>query len=411
MLSIAALGVLALFVGYRLVHSLVIQPRNELLAQIAEQQRQRDDLELWVQRGAAVAAQWQSATRRTLGAGPDEAIQAFRDDVNALLKEHDLTEELRITPRRPVTERKGPRRGFTEVTLAVDVKGTLQKAIAFLSDLYQRPYFVRVDTLTLNAGQSAALRARLTAIREQEKDKPKNTRRTGRSGPGGSPSTRIVDAGDDEPLLAISMSLSTLVLPVSGGSPHPTLDLATLAGAADTQPDRLALDRIRRDAFSEYDEIVAVNMFKVYVPPPPPPPKDDTPTTSDPVVVKQPPLDPWRDAKNFRLVATVSFDGQPLAYILDGRKRSEPADERRLNEELFGGRIVLISPEGIVVRCVEEKDGRSSATNYFCETGATLDEREELTAAEHPDVWRELQSVLERAEGRAARPSLHTAAE
>ncbi len=385
--AISIVALLAIAGGYRLVHMLIVEPRAALVSALKAANERQADLESWIDRENATRQRWSDETQCTLGQDSDKALRVFREDVARLLKDNDLDTDLRISPRKPVVERRGVRKGFTELTLGVEVRGSLEQAVRFLRDFYERPYLVRVDSLSLNAGTSVA-----SATKAATRGSERSDSRGRRAAP------RTKEPNESE--LTIGMSLTTLVLPPIKDVPHKTLDVALLeAPQGESQPAVARRSPLRREDVSAYDAIFTTNMFKLYqeVRVVTVPTTRETGPVEQTEVVKQVP-DPRRDAGHFKVVATVSLHGELIAYVEDDRDRTEPPVRHRLNDELDDGRLVLIHPRGIVVRTTPGEESASRAVhNYFYRLGKSFAERVELTADEHPEIWNELMLAYRRA--------------
>lgn len=354
--------------GFTLVKKAVIEPRRNLQERIADENKLRDELEVRLNGAEAIIAGWQGWTKQTLDTDPFVAHQAFREDVDLLLDRNKLTQDLTTNKGAVYSDRKGPQEGFAVLPLTVKVKGELDNLVNFLKDLYQRPYPVRVEKLNLRAELAR---------------RPSGSKSKGPTPP---------------PKLNITMTLNTLVLPAIEDVEHPTIDLAALNDPGG-QPVLASAARLQQEDLAAYNEIANPNPFQIYEPPPPPPPVVREPReVKEPVernpVVRTPP-DPRRDAHKFVVTGTGCLDDGPIAYVINTDKDAEPPDGYRLNDEVDDGKLVLVVPQGIVVRVTPESRARTAeAKNYFYTLGGTFKDREEVTAADHPEVARLLRQVL-----------------
>jgi hypothetical protein len=358
-------GVIAVAGGYTLIKSKVVAPRVRLTKRIAEERERQEKLELRVANAPKTINAWQDYAGQTLHTDWTAAHAAFREDVEGLLKRNGLTEGLTFNQQPETLNKKGAREGFVELPLAVSVKGELDNLVNFLKDFYQRPYLVRVDKLRLVAELS-----------RRSKGKRNN------------------QGGGAEPKLAITMTLSTLVLPELKGVGHPTIDLeamnnpegdVVLASAA----------RLTEDP-DAYNEIPRTNIFKVYEPPqrvvvtPP----EKKPTEPKEPTKPPPPVDPRRGAAKLVLSGVGRLSDGPVAYVINTDEPTEPPTAYRLNDETDDGKLVLIVSEGMVVRVPPARGQRGPSQNYFYPLGSNFKEREEIDPSTHPDVSRLLQLVL-----------------
>jgi hypothetical protein len=313
---------------------------------------------------------WSAIVERTLDMNPDRAHARFRGDVSSLLEKHRFTEgEL-------VVRQLSPRKNkdlTVELPLIVTTKGKLKNVMAFLVDLLRRDYIVRIDSLALNAEQAAASKT-TTAAR----------------GRPGAPA-----AGDpDGPTLAMALTVTTLVVPkIEGITAKPMEEITS------SEKGRLPRDP------SEYQRVAAVNIFSDYVPPPaPPPPKagDEGPRVATggddgrpppPPPPPPPPVNVRPDADHLTLVGTVSFNGQPVAWVRDDRNPADPPQRKTLNDPLDDGVLVLVHPRGIVVHATR---GEHAGREFFYPYSKTFRERIPIEEAPHPDIVSALNVALGR---------------
>ena len=364
-------GAVVVFGGYKLVKSQVVEPRRRLIASIGKERARRDDFEARLNAAEKTTQVWQTLTQRTLHADWAEAGAVFRRDVTTLLDRNKLITgdaETRIGSLQERVVRKGAREGFVEVSVRVEaVCDALSDLVDFLRDLYQRPYFVRVDSLTVGADNARGLRER------------RGRRATGAL------------------QLKIRMMLTTLVLPKAPNLEHATFELASLDDP-DSEQLFASAARLRAEDIDTYSEIARVNFFKAYEPPPakpkPKPEPEERPVARKPTPTKPPPPDPRRDADKWVLTGVARLDDGPIAYVLNTDDPLEPPSEYRLNDEADDGRVVLLVPEGIVIRVTAERGGRQPPKNYFYPLGCNFKEREEVNPAEHPEIARMLRLVL-----------------
>lgn len=354
LLSYSVIGTLALAAGTTLVRSRVVRPMREMSQRVVELEQRRETLVNRIRQREIVIANWQKRTERTLGVSAIEAQQRFRFDVQKLLEAAGVTGFV-TDPLDPYEERKGFRKGFVELPVSVRGEMTLEQLVHFLREFYRRPYVSRVTTLSLSMPASAASAARTTTPRK------------------GAAQTTT------EPRLSVlRLILTTLVLPGAPEAPSRPLDAAAL-----NDPDELRrLDpRVLAAAdLEEYDEIARTNVFKLYVEPPrvaerPPP----DPRKADEPPRPPPRRDPREHADKLRLVATTSLNGEPVAWVEDERRKSEPPAQYRLNDSFDDGRLVLIHPLGVVVRVpAAAEEGRPLSIDYFYSPEKKFTERLEL---------------------------------
>ena len=361
-------GVLAVFIGYKVVNAMIVEPRRELQNAIAaasarlERRRQRHA------KHDQIVRQWTTFTARTLGRDYKVAQDRFREDIAVLLDRNKLTEQRTIAAYKERREKKGPARGFVELPISVHVIGKLSDLVNFLHDLYQRPYLVRVDKL----GVQAELKKKRT---HAGKSHARNS--------------------NTDPRLNITMTLTTLVLPAIEGVPHPTFDLADLRNPEKAEKLLASARRLSADP-ETYSQITKINPFRIWEPPPPKRIAKHTPKRSEPKPKHTPPKPrPRRDADKWVLVGTAS-DGQPVAYVANEDDLSAPLKEYRLNAKVDDGTLVLIVPEGIVVRVHQRVGRRKTTRDYFYALGKSFKDRVEVRPDKHPEIHRMLRVALSR---------------
>lgn len=371
-------GTLVGFGGYRVVKSWVIEPGRQLVKDIADERGRKDRLEVQLNSVDKIVSAWRAQTAQTLDVEVFEADQVFRKDVDELLKRNKLmAEKSSIGQSKVHVEKKGVREGFGEVSLSVTATGTLADLVNFLKDFYQRPYLVRVDKLSLSADKSSRSRSR-------SRSRLSTRRRPGPSA---------------EPRLTIMMTLTTLVLPKVEDIDHPTIDLAAFDDP-EREVELTIAPRLHEEDPVTYNEIASVNIFKIYEPPPPPPPivvkEPDKPKVSQPAVKTQdlPRVDPRRDAHKFVVNGVGRLPDGPVAYVVNSDDATQPPTPYRLNDDVDDGKVVLIVPEGMVVRLSPEGARREPPKNYFYALGLTFKDRKEVNPADHPDIAYLLRTVL-----------------
>ncbi len=360
-------GVLVLFAGVQAVRSLVIAPSQQLDQDIYAAQVRREKLLKIVDAGPRTIKQWQQRTARTLSDDYAKARDLFREDIATLLDRNGLTRERTIGSLKERVEKKPPAQGFVTLPVQVRVEGHLTNLVNFLRDLYQRPYYVRIEKLTINPD-----------IKGQAKTR-KRKRSTG-------PQT-----------LKITMTLSTLVLPMvekPEGVGHPTFNLADLNDPDKAEKLLASVKRLRNQP-DQYAQIARISPFEIWQPPPRPvakaTPKHET--KQPPKPKPKPVVDKRRDADKWVIVG-VANDGEPLAFVANSDDLTAPLREYRLNDRVDDGTLVLIVPEGIVVRTRKRIGGRYMTHDYFYEVGTNFKQRVELRPTEYPEIHKLLKLAL-----------------
>jgi hypothetical protein len=366
---------------YWVVSRVLVDPFVSLREQIATEQTRARDFKKSLAQLQNVDQEWQALTARTLSSDPKEAQFRFREVIHELLQQHGLvddpnTKDTKISPGAFSRDRNG----FIEVPLTITTAGTLKEVVGFLCDFYRQDWVARIDKVNLAANQSLVT--------------PGSTARGGKAPPRGGPTPprggpTPPAVGPDGPELTISITTTALVLPKVGNiEPQPTAD-----------PNDLAQGMLAREV-EAYKLVFDKNLFKRYVPPPP---VVETKPSSQPVMAAatqptpQPvalPVDPRPNADKQFFVGTTSLNGEPAAYVRDEQKPDKPVNHYRVGEPLDDGTLVLIEPHALVVR-VKQADGQEKDFYYPLRQPkpASFKEREELKPEDHPELWKELQTL------------------
>lgn len=362
--------------GYTTIVTQVWRPMVERNKRIDRLTKVRDDLLRQAKYQEAARENWREVTTRTLGVKPLEAQTMFYDDVAKMWREAGLT-EMRLSPRAHRTERKGDRVGFVEITIAADGKGTLPQVVDFLERFYARPYYGRVDSLSLDPVES-----QIKTVRAGSGSRSPNLNRRG--GRGGDRGESGGSDGGEEPVLTVGIDLTTLILPEVGKDLSAPLDPNMLRDPGQQSP------------LPEYDRIAEANILKLYREPPvrevvqaPPretPVEQETPVAPPPP--RGPPPTPWDE---FVLVGSRSLNGEPVVDVRDPRDELGPLRHYRPNDSVHDGTIVLIHPVGMVVRKWNSEGG---GEDYVYKLGDKFGERVLLDQQRHPDLFREVQIAL-----------------
>lgn len=379
-------GALGLYGAYWGGRTFIYEPYQEKKAAIATEKVRNAERTGDLARKITLLQNWQRRTASTLAAREEKAMQTFREDVQKLLAAHNLTadENLTVTPRsRDVQIKTLNGETYTELTLTIDVRGELGQMVDFLRDIYRRPYFVCVSKWNMNAesggpnptaggGGKSGTRGRPSATGQRHNNGAKAASHL-ESEPSSAPVDQPLAASPaGGPRLKFTVSLTTLVLPENHDAPHTPLnatDLETKLG--DLVP-----------ASQDFIEIASINPFSVWEPAKPPP--VDTPVAKGPDATATKPVTPTPPPPRTKdtLVATVSLNGEPVAYIRNEDRKQDEARKYKLNDDLEGGRIILIHPYGVVAR---GKPGTANAgKEFFYPLGSLLSERKELSQV-NPD--------------------------
>jgi hypothetical protein len=357
-LALCLVSVLGGLGAWVLADRALVKPMQSLKANIRTTEQRRDELDHELKRLAGQERRWKDLTRRTFSVDEAEAQRRLREEVQALLEKHGMS-DVRVTPQM----RSAKQRGQVELPVQVQASGRLKAVVGFLCDFYQRGYLARIDRMTLSA--NAAVISEYNSSRARPAAGPRARGRGGSDAAG--------------PELTLNMTVSTLVLDKRPKMEHPVLP----PDATDVDGDRLLRP------VDAYDMIVDRNPFRPYEPPVVVPrEREPDPVVTPPEevveVVRPVPETPPPDA----LVTGIeSWEGERVAYVLFAPRTGE-ARVQKFTEgmSLFdgGGTVILIHREGIVARV--HKGG--AVRDYFYARGSNFRERVELNAAEHPVVWR-----------------------
>lgn len=350
-LAVSAGGLVVLAGVISLVMGNIVEPLKAKRQLVAELRNREAELLGRLATKPAVETSWRQALGRSIATDPGKAHLQFREDVHGMLTRSGLTVGA-VQPRQARESKTGFREGFVELPLSINASGTLQQVVAFLREFYQKPYLARVESMSLSVESSA----------------------TTRSAKGGTKSA-------EDPRLNVNMQVTALVLPTRFGpkeGPIPPKE-----GDVLLKPEELAA----------FDQIHTTNVFRLDVPKvvTAAPVQDKPPATQPTEVVKAaPPERP--DADKLRLVAMNSNYPNLYVYIVDERKKTDPPKRYALNDPIDDGRLVMVHPQGMVVR-VKNKSG-TGHTDYFYRRGKSFKEREPLNPELHPAVVQELSSFL-----------------
>ena len=380
-------------VGYKLYTSGYAAPRRALLAERVEQAARSESLQLEIDRAPRTREAWELRAARAIASAESAlaAHRAFRADVQTLIEDFGFS-DYSVKDAAPRTSQKGHDKGFVELPVVVTAEAHLADVVDFLRAYYQRYYLTRVDRLSL--------RTKATPGAPAASAEPAAATRSGARNRASPPARRGVAASaSEEPLLSVSMTLTTLVPPALAGSEHAPLDL-------DNLPDPLELAHaglpplLGQEDAKVYDEIVAANPFRIWRPPPPPPapvvvkkPEDPKPEPAKPPPPAPPPPPP-PPVDNLVVVGSMSLGGDPRVFVQDTDALDQPLAQYHLNDEMHDGRVVLIHTSGVVVRASNDE---GESTDYFYELGANFEQRVEVNSAEHPEIDRLLGLVFSQA--------------
>lgn len=347
-------GSLAIVAGITAVKSLVLKPFDTQAGEIRDANIERAALKKRGRTERKWEAEWREIGTKTLHGDAVYAQQMFREDMHALIRKHRLQGKVPLNPSQPSTNRKT---GLTELSMRISVTGTVKQITGMLRDCYRRPYRTQIHSLTIDAGEGK--------LKKGETSKP----------------------------VVLSMKISTLVLPdgVEGVKLEPIGELVNMADKVDET--RLAL------APGKYDEIASINMYQW----PTPPKRAKRPTNT---IVKntdeepKPPVGTSTrttrpDADKLHVVACVSHGGELSVYV---QKRVEDApDIYRIDDEIKDeGRLIMIRPDGMVIRDTDKSTGsggRTAETDYFYPIGEVFKKREEVSPKTHPEIYAEIQRL------------------
>lgn len=373
-LAICVGGALSGLALAMIVRWTAVEPYKAIQKQIGDEQKRQKDLRAELRNLQSVDAQWEKLTSRTFSADPQEAQRRFREDMHMLLERHGL-KSAKVSPGAFVRYKDES----TGVPLTISASGSLKAIVGFLCDFYRRDYLARLDKVRISAEQAVVA------------DVNSTRGRGGGTRPGrGGAARREAATGPDGPELKLNVSAVALVLPRLPMMGHPVLP----DEIPELERGRLAEDLpayktiFERSLFVPYTPRVAIKQ---------PEPETKTAVVDEPraTIVEPPKSDP--DAQKY-VCGTTRLNGELIAYVLDEAHRDQPLSEYRLDQPIHDGTLLLVVPEGIVVRA----NGR----DYFYPLGRKFAEREVLNADAHPEVWEAFQrAFLQPEAGPVGRPS------
>lgn len=356
-------GAVAVTALVTLVRWTVLEPFETVQKNIRTEQQRTQVLTMQLRHMQDAERRWEALTRRTFAPAsePQVAQRRFREDLHRLVERHGLRDP-KLSPGSFLRYRDQS----IGVPLTITATGTLNEVVGFLRDFYRRDYLARADKVRIAAEQNI-----IAEINNPRRD----SGGSGRGGRGGA-AGRDGAIGPNGPELRVTISAITLVLPTPPGLPHPVIE---------GLPEESERGRLAEADLTAYNVLFEKNPFLPYQEKPAPRPVVEAqpkPTEPGPVVTK-PPVDPRAGVENLYLRATISLDGEPAAFVTDGRRPMDKPQQYHLDQPVDDGTVALIHPTGMVVRVVKEEGVR----DYFYALGASFRERTELNPDEHPDVW------------------------
>jgi len=355
--------------GLALVYAVnwaVLRPFQTVRDQIAEEHRRSWTLRTQYRQVENIEDEWKQLAGRTLADDPQDTQRRFLEDMQHLLALHGLR-DTKVAPGAFLTYKDGSR----GVPLTISAAGTLKEVLGFLCDFYCRDYLARLDKVRITADQGV--------LGDVNTNRPRpGGMRQGRTPPASG--RREQQFGPEGPVLKLSVSAVTLVLPALRGVDCPTeSEIIELSGGR-LQRERAAYNAILdRNPFMPYQPPVVVQVPTPATQPHPEAVKTE-PTT--PVVVANP-----REGADQKFVrVTTCLDGEPVAWVYDEQRRDQPPDKFYLDDKIDDGKLLLIHPRGLVVRVGKE--------DFFYPLGKNFVEREKLDPDEQPEIWEALREEM-----------------
>ncbi len=293
---------------------------------------------------------------QTLSTEVNEAMTRLRDEL------YQLTDQARLREVRVDLGRPAPwgRNGVRVLNGTVSAQGKLEDLVRFMFELHRQPFAVRIKNLTVAQVRKGAELARASAA--------------------------------DKGLLKMSARLETLILP-----PNQMVQPSWIQVAALSPENRQPVPRTMLASVADYKPMLDKKMFQPYEPPPPPPPppRDPAPPTPPtqaerPPEPPPPPPPPPRDAQMIVGRLLSSPRGQ-IVVLEDPRQRGGVEEHREIGEEMYGGMLIFVHPQGAVT----EKDGE----RRFHPIGEPLQNCQPLTEREQPLVFNDLLKLESRMAG------------
>jgi len=302
-------------------------------------------------------AQWLEIGSQTLSMDGNEATTRLREEMTKLTEKsglRDVDVALESAPKPWMKNR------VRVLSFSVAGQGKLDDVVAFLFELHSQPYAVRVKGLTLDLV-----------------DKPTRRREVKSSQRG---------------LLNMKALLDTLILPANQMA-------AKIEPAGLEAGKRKEVKRTELASLVDYKPLLDKKLFQPYEPPASAAPRIADKTrppvnvTPQPVRVVQPP--PPADAEMVLGRLLSSPRGQ-LAVLEDRRKPNVEDTYKEVGEEMYGGTLVFVHPQGAVT----QRDGQW----WFHAIGEPLQNCKPLTEQDQPMVYSELMKLVSEATGITRRP-------
>jgi hypothetical protein len=370
-MSLAMGAVVATFGLYVIVKWVVLTPFTNVDKQIESEMVRGENLAAQLHKLSDAPQEWSAIVGRTFSDDPQEAQRRFREDMHQLAS--TLLHNAKVSPGTLIKYKDGS----TGAPVTISAEGTLNEVVSFLRAFYQREYLARLDKVQISAEQ--------TVINDvNSASRQGRTTPTPRRGRGGGPTVTPAagapgGAGPNGPQLKVVVNAVTLVLAPAPGVPVKFIP----DGPVEEHPKGRNLQEL-----DEYNAIFAHNLFTPFQPKPVAATQSTVEVATTQKIephIEAPPPPPVVYTSVVR--AMTALHGELIALVYDDAKPTEEPRQVRLDEAFDDGKLVLIHPEGVVVRV--EKDGQR--TDCFYPFGESAKSRVKLTREAQPEVFEALE--------------------
>lgn len=289
---------------------------------------------------------------QTLSMDENEAMTRLRNEL------YRLTDQAKLRDVRVDLGRPAPwgRNKIRVLNCTVSAQGNLDDLVAFMFELHRQPFAVRIKNLSVGQVRKGGDLARVSAA--------------------------------DKGLLKMTARLETLLL-----SGNQMIEPRWIQVAKLEPEKRQPVGRTMLASLGEYKPMLDKKMFQPYEPPPPPRPTTPRQPTA-PRQAERPaqvaPTPPPRDAQMIVGRLLSSPRGQ-FVVLEDPRQRGQAEEHREIGEEMYGGTLIFVHPQGAVT----EKGGE----RRFHAIGEPLQNCQPLTESDQPVVYHDLLKLEARMAG------------
>src|SRR5262245_54867672 len=158
-LTIGLLGILGVFGLGFVAYQFVIGPLLEKNKQIAQRQREVEDIEGQILEIQLLKKKYESARQQSLPADVGMSRTQYGSLLERLFRRADLASGLKIIPSEPENKSSptvAPKKpAYTRLTYVVTAKGELYHLVDFLQHFYQQPLLHQIKTMNIQRPSDA----------------------------------------------------------------------------------------------------------------------------------------------------------------------------------------------------------------------------------------------------------------